>query len=154
MMWTQKEASLLTDLKSQEQICVEKYGEYAQRANDPELKNIFSSIRDNEQQHLQTITDMLNGQMPQPQQGQQQQKKPSTNPPPQGNAVHSPQWQEDNYLCLDALSTEKHVSNTYDVAIFEFRAPAARDALYEIQGAEQRHGEQIYAYMAENGMQA
>ena len=107
MMWTQKEASLLNDLKSQEQICVEKYGEYAQRANDPELKNIFSSIRDNEQQHLQTITDMLNGQMPQPKQGQQQQQKPSDNPPPQGNAVHSPQWQEDNYLCLDALSTEK-----------------------------------------------
>ena len=69
--WTQKEASLLQDLKGQEQLCVEKYNEYAQRAHDPELKNLLQSIGETEVGHLKTLTDMLNGQMPQ-QQGQQQ----------------------------------------------------------------------------------
>ena len=50
MNWTQKETSLLKDLKSQEQLCVEKYGEYAARANDPELRGLFEEIRRNEQQ--------------------------------------------------------------------------------------------------------
>ena len=36
--WTQKEASLLRDLKSQEQLCVDKYGKYAAAACDPELQ--------------------------------------------------------------------------------------------------------------------
>ena len=48
MMWTQKEASLLEDLKKQEQLCVDKYTEYMNRANAPELKNLFQSIRDTE----------------------------------------------------------------------------------------------------------
>ena len=73
VQWTQKEASLLQDLKGQEQLCVDKYNEYAQRAHDPELKNLFTSIGETEVGHLKTLTDMLNGQMPQ-QQGQQSQQ--------------------------------------------------------------------------------
>ncbi len=81
MMWTQKETSLLNDLKTQEQLCVEKYTQYAQKANDPELKTIFETIRQVEEQHLQTISGMLSGQIPQP--TQQQNQQPSQQPPMQ-----------------------------------------------------------------------
>lgn len=150
MMWTQKETSLLNDLKTQEQLCVEKYTQYAQKANDPELKTIFETIRQVEEQHLQTISGMLSGQIPQP--TQQQNQQPSQQPPMQGQAAQTPQWQQDAYLCQDAIATEKQVSGAYDTAVFEFRAPAARQALNEIQSAEQRHGEMIFAYMSRNGM--
>ena len=152
--WTPKEASLLEDLKKQEQLCVEKYSQYAAKASDSELQTIFSTIRDIEQQHLQTITGMIAGQLPESQPQGSQTGKPSTVPPPQGQAANTPAWQQDAYLCQDALCTEKEVSGAYDTAVFEFRTPAARQALNEIQRAEQHHGEMIYAYMARHGMYA
>lgn len=151
MMWTQKEASLLEDLKKQEQLCVDKYTEYMNRANAPELKSLFQTIRDTEQQHLQTISGMINGQLPQLQQSNNNQNA-SWQPPQQQAVPQTAAVQADAYLCQDALDTEKHVSSSYDTAVFEFRAPAARQVLSDIQGAEQYHGEMIYAYMARNGM--
>ena len=41
MQLTPKEASLLKDLKGQEQLCVDKYNRHAASANDPQLKNLF-----------------------------------------------------------------------------------------------------------------
>ena len=49
---------------------------------------------------------------------------------------------------------EKHVSGVYNMSIFEFRAPQARDVLSHLQKEEQQHGEMLYGYMARNGMQA
>ncbi|MGN0779636.1 MAG: spore coat protein [Aristaeellaceae bacterium] len=152
--WTPKEASLLEDLKKQEQLCVDKYDQYARKASDSELQTIFTTIRDIEEEHLQTITGMLNGQLPQPQAQGSQEGQPSTVPPPQGQAQQTPAWQQDAYLCQDAICTEKQVSSAYDTAVFEFRTPAARQALNEIQRAEQHHGEMLYAYMARHGMYA
>lgn len=152
--WTSKEASLLEDLKKQEQLCVEKYDQYARKASESELQTIFSSIRDIEQQHLQVITGMITGQLPESQPQGTKQGRPSTVPPPQGQAAKTPAWQQDAYLCQDALCTEKQVSSVYDTAVFEFRTPAARQALNEIQRAEQHHGEMLYAYMARRGMYA
>ena len=50
MTLTQKENTLLADLKSQEQLCIEKYGKYEQDAHDPCLKNLFKKtlLYDNE----------------------------------------------------------------------------------------------------------
>lgn len=45
MQLTPKEASLLKDLKGQEQLCVDKYNRHAASANDPQLKNLFSRSR-------------------------------------------------------------------------------------------------------------
>lgn len=147
MNWTQKETSLLKDLKDQEQLCVDKYAEYAKRAHDPELKQLFENIRSTEQQHLQTVTAWL---------GEQ---------PPQAHQLVGTQWdgtsrfdgspeakEDDKYLCQDALCTEKEVSGAYNTSIFEFRDPQVRQQLHQIQGAEQKHGEMIYQYMAKNGM--
>ena len=61
MTLTQKETTLLSDLKSPEQLCVEKYNKYSQMAHDPELKNLFSTLSQNEQKHLDTVTQILNG---------------------------------------------------------------------------------------------
>ena len=158
MTWTQKEASLLKDLKGQEQLCVDKYGRYASEACDPELQQIFRQIQQTEQSHLQTVTTLLNGQMPQ-QNGQGQQNQQSQKPlqqyaqfPPQGAADVQQAFQHDKFLAEDALCTEKEVSGTYNTSIFEFRDPQVRQLLHQIQGAEQQHGEMLYQYMAKNGM--
>ena len=170
VQWTQKEASLLQDLKGQEQLCVEKYNEYAQRAHDPELKQLFTGIGETEVGHLKTLTDMLNGQMPQQQgqqggqqsqqggqgqqqggaQGQQQQQRVPD--PGQCSQPLTPEMQQDAYLCKDLLADEKYVSASYNTSIFEFSSPQARQILNGIQSAEQQHGEQLYAYMARHGM--
>ena len=155
MTWTQKEASLLKDLKSQEQLCVDKYGKYAQEACDPELRNIFRQIQQTEQGHLQTVTTLLNGQMPQQGgQGQQnqQQLQRYAEFPPQSAADMQQAMAHDKFLAEDALCTEKEVSAAYNVSIFEFRDPQVRQLLHQIQGAEQQHGEMLYRYMARNGM--
>ena len=162
MTWTQKEASLLKDLRSQEQLCVDKYGKYADEACDPELKDIFRQIRQTEQSHLQTVTTLLDGRMPQQnQQGQQQGQQNQQNQqnlqrfaefPPQGAADVQQAMQHDKFLAEDALCTEKEVSGAYNVSIFEFRDPQVRQLLHQIQGAEQKHGEMLYQYMARNGM--
>lgn len=153
MMWTQKEASLLEDLKTQEHICVEKYGKYAQQACDPALRQLFSQIQQIEQQHEQTVQQMIQGQIPQMnQQDQQAQQQP--NQQPAYNVTPTPDKQADSYLCQDALGTEKHVSSVYDVSIFEFRSPQARQVLNHLQAEEQKHGQMIYDYMARNSMSA
>ena len=54
MTLTQKETSLLNDLKSQENICIEKYGKYAETAHDPELKTLFTNLKTNEQTQVRT----------------------------------------------------------------------------------------------------
>ena len=172
VQWTQKEASLLQDLKGQEQLCVEKYNEYAQRAHDPELKNLLQTIGETEVGHLKTLSDMLNGQIPQ-QQGQQQQQGQSQQGQGQQGQQQQQQgcscqqrvpdpgqraqpltvdMQQDAYLCKDLLADEKYVSSSYNTSIFEFASPQARQVLNGIQSAEQQHGEQLYAYMARHGM--
>ena len=61
---TQKERTLLEDQKSHEEICIEKYTNYANRTSCPELKNLFQNNAKNEQTHLDSINQLLNGQLP------------------------------------------------------------------------------------------
>ena len=149
MTLTQKEHSLLKDAKGQEELCITKYQKYANMAKAPELKALFQEMETVERSHLQTITSMMDGTVPQmPQQIEN------------GNNAHctaakyatEADRQEDSLLCQDMLSTEKHVSSLYDTSIFEFRDPAARKALNHIQAEEQQHGEKLYAYMSCNRM--
>src|SRR5690554_12570 len=78
MSLTEKEKMLLKDQKSHEEICIEKYSNYAQQAQDPELKNLFNSYADQERQHLNTINQILNGSVPQTG-GNSQQNQQGTN---------------------------------------------------------------------------
>ncbi len=149
MTLTQKEHTLLTDLKSQEQLCIEKYSMYSKEACDPTLKTLFTNLRTNEEAHLATINRMLNGEevsMPTAPSAVSAALKPEP------SSCSADARAKDAFLCKDALSMEKHVSSVYDVSIFEFSSPTLRDTLGHIQKEEQNHGEQLYQYMAKNGM--
>ena len=146
---TQKEKTLLEDQKNHEQVCIKKYNEYSNRAQDPQLKQLFKTHAQHEQQHLDTLNQITNGQVPnmnQQQQGQQQ-SMPAQNATGAGAGS-----QNDADLCKDILMTEKYVSGAYDTAIFEFRDPNVRQALNHIQKEEQQHGEGVFKYMESKGL--
>nr|WP_315021127.1 spore coat protein [uncultured Aminipila sp.] len=155
MILTEKETMLLNDLKSEEKLCIDKYNKYASQACDGQLKNIFSSIGQTEQNHYDTITQMLNGTVPSMTMGSNQ--KPDFQVNSQQNLTQQQsfgqdQRKNDEYLCTDALGTEKHVSSTYNTCIFEFKDENARNTLNHIQKEEQEHGKKLYDYMSQNGM--
>ncbi|MEA4848268.1 MAG: spore coat protein [Clostridiaceae bacterium] len=147
---TQKEKGLLQDQKTHEEVCIKKYNDYANKAQDPQLKQLFSSNAKQEQQHLGTINQILSGQVPSMNQNQQQGQQGTQ----QGQqAVRSGTGSKsDGELCNDILMTEKYVSGTYDTAIFEFRDPNIRQTLNHIQKEEQQHGESVFKYMESMGL--
>ena len=76
MILTQKETMLLQDLKTQEQVCIEKYNQYAERANDPKLSQLLRTISSAEQQPLSTLEQMEKGTVPAMGGGQKQPFQP------------------------------------------------------------------------------
>src|SRR5690554_3450788 len=108
---TQKERLLLEDQKSHEELCILKYSSYAQQAKDAELKQLFSTYAGQEQQHLNTINQILSGQQPAMGSGQQQQQQgQGQQAQPGPGAIEQPltaEAQNDAALCQDMLSTEK-----------------------------------------------
>lgn len=152
---TTKERLLLEDEKSHETLCISKYNDYSNRAKCKELKQLFSSLAQKEQEHLDSINQMLNGSVPNVNSGnqnQQTQQNSANSMPNVGNVSNGTYDQNDKMLCQDTLSTEKYISGTYDTAIFEFKDKNARQVLNHIQKEEQEHGEQIYNYMSQHNM--
>ncbi len=147
-MLNQKETTLLEDLKSNEQLCIEKFTKYENNAVNPMLKTLMSEIRSQEQTHLDTLSCIISGGQPNTSSGESK-----ITPPSAANyGANNNAYNNDKYICTDALTTEKHVSSVYNTAIFEMRDVAIRDALNHIQKEEQEHGEKIYSYMSQNGM--
>lgn len=148
---TQKERILLEDQKNHEQICIEKYANYASLAKDVQLKQICNANGQAERSHLDSINQLLSGNIPQLNQQQNQQQNQNswqnTNNVQTGGISLS-----DKDICSDLLITEKYVSGTYDSTIFEFRDTRVRDVLNHIQKEEQKHGEAIYQYMESKGL--
>ena len=149
MKLTQKESMLLQDLKTSEEICIEKYGQYAQKAEDQALADLFLTIRTKEEEHLKTINQLMQGTVPMMSGGGQ---GGQSTQPGNGKATKKSDSKTDEYLLKDALDTEKHVSSVYDTCIFEFTDAGAREALNHIQKEEQEHGQMLYDYMAAHGM--
>ena len=152
MKLTQKESMLLQDLKTSEEICIEKYGQYAQKAEDQALADLFLTIRSKEEEHLKTINSLMEGTVPMMAGGGQQNQQSGQSQPGDGKAAQKSHSKTDEYLLKDALDTEKHVSSVYDTCIFEFTDAGARSALNHIQKEEQEHGQMLYDYMAAHGM--
>lgn len=150
MNLTQKETELLKDLKSQEKLCIEKYNKYSEEACDGKLKSLFSQIGQVEQQHLNTLNQI--GGTPTQAESTSQPATASPDAPAQTSQCSGAEKQKDAFLCSDALTTEKHASSLYDTSIFEFKDPATRYTLNQIQKEEQGHGEKIYNYMSQNNM--
>ncbi|MDR7865764.1 MAG: spore coat protein [Sporomusaceae bacterium] len=167
---TQKEQQLLQDQTTHEKVCIQKYRQYAAKAGDAQLKQLFTSFAQQEQQHLDTINSLLNGQAPsmsQQGQGQQSQQQGMQSQAGQGQQAQAggqsgaqatsltgsaQASQADAMLCKDMLMTEKYVSGAYDTAIFEFADASVRQTLNHIQKEEQQHGEGIYNYLSSHGM--
>jgi len=150
---TQKERMLLEDQKKHEELCIQKYQSYAMQAQNPQLKQMFTQFANQEQQHLNTINQILNGQIPNvSQQGGQQQQSQANQTMPNNNLNLSSGNQNDALLCEDALATEKYVSSTYDTTIFECTNPQIRQVLNHIQKEEQQHGEGLYNFLQSHGM--
>lgn len=146
---SQKERMLLEDQKSHEQMCIEKYTNYASHATDNQLKQIFNANGQSEKTHLDTINQLLSGKIPemnQQNQGSTQQNSNTT------NAKTTQGDLSDADMCKDLLMTEKYVSGAYNTAIFEFKDTRVRDVLNHIQKEEQKHGESIFKYMESKGM--
>ena len=146
MTLTEKETMFLKDFVSQEQICVEKYKKYSAEASDGQLKNLFNHLGQIEQQHVDTLNQILNGNVPSMGDGSGNQA-PVITP-----SENYPDKEKDKFLCSDALATEKHVSAEYNSGIFEFADVNLRNILNHIQKEEQEHGEKIYNFMSLNGM--
>lgn len=148
MTLTQKEQTLLKDMKDAEKLCIQKYKNASDSAKDPQLKNLFSNLSQAEQQHLQIFEKMEQGTVEQPQSGSNNQP---TFTATYGNENTSDK-QNDSFLCSDLLTAEKHASHLYDTCVFEFSDENARKAINAIQAQEQNHGKSIYDYMKVNNM--
>lgn len=160
---TTKERYLLEDAKTHEEECILKYDNYAKLASCDQLKSVFRSNGQKEQEHLQTINELLSGKVPamgggqsgsQGQSSSQQSSQQSTSQSSasQSGSSSSSFQASDKDMCIDMLNTEKYVSGTYNTAIFEFKDAPVRDVLNHIQTEEQKHGEAIFAYMQSKGM--
>lgn len=159
---TTKEKYLLEDAKSHEETCIKKYDNYSNLACDAQLKAVFRANGQKEKEHLQTINQMINGQVPSMNQNSMNQssgqQQPEQMPQSQQASIDqqssgsSPFKASDKELCTDMLMTEKYVSGSYDTSIFEFKDTSVRDVLNHIQKEEQKHGEAIFAYMQSKGM--
>lgn len=151
MQLTQKENSLLKDMKDQEKLCAEKYRKNAAAAADPQLSALFNRLATVEDGHLNTLNEISNGSCPAAQGGGQSAAQATF------NAFHTADTAEkknDAFLCTDLLTGEKHASHLYDTCIFEFTDECVRQTLNHIQKEEQEHGKAIYDYMKANSMYA
>ena len=152
MKLTEKEKLLLKDLKTAEQLCIDKYNKYAKEASDKKLKELFSGIEKVEKDHLNTIQNIMDGKTPtmkSSSKGNSSNKKPDYKA---SSNLSSKAKKKDAFLCQDALTTEKQVAGTYNTSVFEFAQPKLRNVLNHIQKEEQQHGLKLYEYMNDNSM--
>ena len=164
---SEKSQQFLQEAKALEQLCVDKYNQAAQQANCSNLSQLLSQIAQQEQKHLDMVTQLSNGQIPQytPHVSAMagianQQNQPSqfaTTPSVMQNAMNSTTGQynqKDKALLEDLLKDEKFVSGAYDQSIFEQTDGQVRDVLNTIQHQEQEHGKMLFDYMNSHGMYA
>ena len=152
MKLTEKEKLLLKDLKTAEEICIQKYDEYAKKATDKKLQNLFNSIKQKEEEHLKTVQKIMDGKTPTVGGGAKSKASSSPSSLKSSSSLSEKDKKLNAYLCQDALSTEKYVSATYNTSVFEFAQPKLRNVLNHIQKEEQEHGLKIYQYLSANNM--
>lgn len=154
---TQKEQQLLSDQLNHEKVCIQKYSSYAQQTRDPQLKQMFNQYASEEQNHYDTVSQLLSGQPA----NMSTKQRPAQQIQMQGGEAGELQGavggagmtdQEDATMLGDMLMTEKFVSGAYDTAVFESANSDVRQALQHIQSEEQQHGEGIFNYMSQRGM--
>ena len=154
MTWTQKETMFLQELKSAEKTCVDRYIKFIEEACDGALKNLFQTLLKREQQHLDTVTKLIEGTVPEMSGGSQSSTPQMQSEENCGCESEGDDYKSDKFLCDDALASEKFASSLYNTSIFVFKDTNVRNILNHIQKEEQEHGEMIYNYMKPRGMYA
>ena len=151
---TKKEKDLLTDLRDEEELCVQKYDYYAEQACDSGLKELFEEISGDEESHRDSLDQLIAGKMPDFEGDEQlaEQYQPPKNY--SKGSENSDDRDHDEFLCTDCITTEIYVSSAYNDDLFRFSDTGVRRLLNEIQTEEQQHAEMIYKYKTANGMTA
>lgn len=151
MVLKPKEKDAITELQTQEKICVEKYRRYKEQAKDPVLKELFGTIEQHEQKHYDTLGQVLIGQVAScdcnDSEGKNYQPKATY-----AGTAQSEDKQSDCFLVTDCIGTEKLVSSEYNTNVFKFADSALRKLLADIQIEEQNHAEMLYKYKTANAM--
>ena len=151
MKLNQKEVQLITELKTQEQLCVQKYDFYAKQAKDPELKKLFKKLLNVEQNHYDMLDALSTGTVP-----TIKNRKPGAvkYEPKAAYPGDSAAKEFDKFLCTDIIATEKYVASAYNNDLFYFASPEVRNVLNAIMTDEQNHAEMIWMYKTANKMVA
>lgn len=151
MILTEKETLTLKDLQTQEKVCMEHYTLCANTAKDCGLRDLFSQIAKDEQEHFQSISQVLKGEVPSFNSAGS--KADSYHPKAAYDSTSSQaDKQHDALLCSDSIGNEKLVSSDYNTSLFHFGSGEIRKLLNHIQTEEQEHAEMIYKYKQVNGM--
>jgi rubrerythrin len=148
MSLTNKEKTLIEDNLNAEYLCIRKYEQYAAMASDPQLKQVFKDLAQKEQKHADTLTNILSSN------GENTQNLFASYNSPQGDlsSVQTSLGLTDAQLLVDALSTEKHVSGSYNNAVLESVDAQIRKQLQHIQQEEQNHAETLFKEMQSRGL--
>lgn len=152
MVLTSKEITALEDLRTQEQSCIDKYTKYEKEAKDTVLKNLFSQLAKEEQKHYDTLSQMIDGNIPKCDCNDS--KGADYNPKATyACCADSEDKKHDCFLATDCIGTEKLVSCEYNTDVFIFGEPSIRKVLADIQIEEQNHAEMLWKYKEVNCMQ-
>ena len=142
MILKEKEKTVIQDLQTQEKSCIEKYGKYAQQARDPELKSLFQTLQKKEQEHYDSLSQVLSGTVPQvncnDSDGRDYQPKAAYT-----SVMSSEDKEHDAFLATDCIGTEKLISGEYNSDVFAFEDSGVRKLLADIQVEEQNHAESL-----------
>jgi rubrerythrin len=151
MILTEKEATSIQDLQTQEETCIKKYEKYEQQAHDTELKSLFQRLKKEEQTHYDSLGQVLKGSVPScncnDSDGKDYQPKRTYD-----QMTNSEEKKEDCFLATDCIGTEKLVSSEYNTNVFTCSDSEVRKLLADIQIEEQNHAEMLYKYKQVNGM--
>lgn len=147
----EKEITAIKDLQTQEKTCIEKYKRYARQAKDPVLKELFQQLSQKEQQHYDSLSQVLEGKIVEcdcnDADGKNYQPKATY------TSMSSPEdKQSDCFLATDCIGTEKLVSGEYNTNVFVFADAWLRKLLADIQIEEQNHAEMLFKYKTVNQM--
>lgn len=148
---TEKEKYIINDLKAQEELCIQKYEFYENMAFDPELKNLFKDIKLKEQEHLNSLNNVLNGEVPEADVNDYAAQKYKAQASYHQNSKQE-EKDHDSFLATDAIAMEKYVSGAYNFDLFQFGNNKLRRLLADIEVEEQNHAEMLYKYKVANAM--
>ena len=104
MVLSEKETAAIKDLQTQEKTCVEKYSRYSKEAKDPVLVNLFTDLHKKEQQHFDSLGQVLNGTVPNCNCNDSDGK--NYNPTATYSLAESEDKKNDCFLATDCIGTE------------------------------------------------